>query len=153
MFDAGRTLVFLWALAHVLRARSWLAAIPLAVTGYLFALAVASGVALRDEGPMSPVMAIVLGLMGPSAMPRGHLPPLPLASAVIGVPAIVNVVLCAVLVATARRMIDRAQHLPQFSEATRGVGRAATAIILVAVFEGLAASLRLLPDLLDWGAG
>ena len=151
MFDAGRVLVLLWALACALRARSRLAVGMLAICAYMFGLSVASGITVREDGPLNPMMAVLLAVVGPSALPRGRLPAFPLASIALERPAIVNVVLCAALVIAARRLIGAAQHLPQFEAHTRSVGRAATALVLVAVFEGLAASLRLVPEFLEWG--
>jgi hypothetical protein len=151
MFDAGRTLAFAWALFCVLRVRAWLAVAALALAAYVFALAIASGFTVRADGPMSPVMAPLLAILGPTSLPRGALPPWPLAAVVVHAPVAGDLAMGVALLAVARRMIARAYHLPQFSERTHQISRAALAIVLVAVFEGLSAATRALPALLDWG--
>ena len=78
MFDAARALALVWALVRAAHARSWLSMALLVTVAYAFALSIASGITIREDGPMSPIMAILLAIIGPSALPRGRLPPLPL---------------------------------------------------------------------------
>jgi hypothetical protein len=153
VFDAGRILAFAWALALVLRARVWLGVVALASAAYLFGLSVASGFTVRADGPMSPLVAVLLALMGPSAIPRGALPSLPFADAVVHWPALVDIATGAALFLVARRLNARAERLPPFAETTQRLSRAALALVLVAVFQALSGSMRLIPVLLERGAG
>ena len=125
----------------------------LGIVAYLFALEVASGITIRAEGPQEPIVIMLLAIIGPTAMPRGHLPPLPLASFVVRWPALVNGAAAAALILPARRLISRIDDLPQFSPETRRLGQVALALFLVAVFEGLGAGTRVIPVMLDWGSG
>jgi hypothetical protein len=153
MFDVGRVLAIGWALLVACRARAWLEAVILGVVAYLFALEVVSGITIRAEGPQEPIVVMLLAIIGPTAMPRGHLPPLPLASFVVHWPALVNVVAAAALILPARRLISRIDDLPHFSPETGRLGRVALALFLVAVFEALSAGTRAIPVMLDWGSG
>ena len=136
MFDFGRVLAIGWALFVVCRARAWLEAVILGVVAYLFALEVASGITLRAEGPQEPIVVVLPAIIGPTAMPRGHLSPLPLGAFVVQWPALVNVAAAAALILPARRLISRIDDLPQFSPETRRLGQVALALFLVAVLEG-----------------
>jgi hypothetical protein len=152
MFDVARLLALGWALLVASRSRAWLELTVLAFASYLFALEVASGLTIRSEGPQEPLVAMLLALIGPTAMPRGHLPAaLPLALPVVRWPAVVNLAVATLLVVPARKLLARIDELPQFSPATRHLGRVALALILVAVFEGVSAGTRVLPALLDRG--
>jgi hypothetical protein len=151
MFDAGHVLVFAWAFVRVVRARLWGEAAVLAVAAYVFALTIASGFAIRANGPMAPMMGLLLIFMGPSTLPRGALPPLPFAALVVRWPAMLDAAICVALLFVARRVVARVERLPQFAESSHRISRAALAIVLVAVFAGLAASIRLLPDVLVAG--
>ena len=122
----------------------------LVVAAYVFALTIASGFAIRANGPMAPMMGLLLIFMGPSTLPRGALPPLlPLGTLVVRWPALADAASCVALLFLARRIVARVEHLPQFAESSHRISRAALAIVLVAVFAGLAASIRLLPELLE----
>lgn len=153
MFDAGRLLAFAWAFVHVLRARAWPGVAALALAAYAFGLGVTSGLTVRAEGPMPPILAVLLALIGPTSLPRGALPSVPLAALVLRAPAVADLALGGALLFVARRINARVDQLPQFSEATRQLSRAGLAIVLVAVLEGVAAAIRLLPEFLDWGTG
>ncbi len=152
MFDAGRILVFGWAFYRVARAREWGAAAVVTLAAYLFALSVASGLRVRADGPMSPLLAVVLGLVGPTAMPRGA-PAAPSRRVGRSVLRSRGVAPSAALLLVVRRMLARVRELPQFSPQTHRIARASLALVLLAVFEGLAAAVRALPTFLDWTVG
>jgi hypothetical protein len=149
----GRALSIVWSAWLVWRARAWLATVPLCLTAYLFALAVVSGFTIRSEGPQEPLMALVLALLGPSAIPRGRLPSVPLAFIVVNWPLAANALAAAALLLPIRRLITRIDGLPQFSPETHRLGRVVVSLSLLATFEGISAGTRALPLLLDWGAG
>ena len=86
MFDILRILGMVWTGYASIKARSGLSFIVLGLAAYVLGLEVASGITVRNEGPMVPVFALLLVFLGPSGMPRGHLPALPLASAIIRLP-------------------------------------------------------------------
>jgi hypothetical protein len=152
LFDVARLLALAWALTVAVRARTWLAVGALLVVAYAFALEVASGFTIRDEGPQEPIVAMLLALIGPSAMPRGHLPAwLPLAAPVVRWPALVNAFAAVMLLVPARRLAAQIARLPQFSPDTKRADRVAVALYLVAVFEGISAATRGLPLLLSGG--
>jgi hypothetical protein len=153
MFDAARILALVWALAVVVRARAWIEAAVLLVLAYFFTLAVASGFTVRSEGPLEPMIALILALIGPTAMPRGALPPLPGAWLVVTWPAAVDVALCVALVARERSLAARVDTLPESSLETARLDRLGRALVLVAALEGMSAGLHVLPHMLDWGAG
>jgi len=153
MFDVARALALLWALLLMARTRAWLELAVLFVVVYLFGLEIASGFTIRSEGPQEPTVALLLALIGPSAMPRGHLPSFPLAGLVVHWPALTNVLAGAALFVTARRAAPLIDALPQFSEETRRLQRIMLSVYLLAVFEGVSAGTRVLPVMLDWGAG
>jgi hypothetical protein len=153
MFDVARLIALVWAVVVVARARARVEGLALVVALYFFALAVASGVTIRNEGPLEPMIALLLALVGPTSMPRGRLPSLPGANLVVSWPAIVNAVACVSLVALARRLGARIDELPESSLETKRLDRLGRALVLVAAFEGIAAGTRLLPWMLDWGWG
>ncbi len=153
MFDLGRALAILWVVLVILRTRTWRAVPPLGLAAYLFALAVASGITIRNEGPQEPMMSLLLILIGPTAMPRGHLPALPLAAFVVRWPLLANVFSGALLAIPAWRLMARSNALPAASDEADRLGRAALALSIVVGFEGLSAGTRAVPYLLDWGAG
>ncbi|HEY2513736.1 MAG TPA: hypothetical protein VGI39_22870 [Polyangiaceae bacterium] len=146
MFDAGRLLALLWAIFRVARARAPLDGAVLAFAAYTFALEVWSGFTIRGQGAMDPILAVALALLGPTALPRGPLPALPLANLVLRLPAVVNVGEIAALFLVARRRRAHVETLSPFDPATQLQGRAALAVMLVAVFDGLSAVLRLIPE-------
>jgi hypothetical protein len=118
----------------------------LAIVVYVLGLEIASGFTVRREGPQQPMMALVLALVGPSAIPRGRLPGVPLAQAVVTRPGLVDMAAGAALVVAAKRLGDRARQIPAaFSDEVMRLDRLATAMVLLAVFEGIAVGVRLLP--------
>jgi hypothetical protein len=152
LFDVARAIAIVWALVVVFRARARVDAIVILAVAYLFALEVASGFTVRREGVQEPMMALVLALVGPSAIPRGALPGLLGASLVVRWPATVNVAACAVLIARDRILSARIDTLPAFSNETRNLDRVGRVLVLIAAFEGIGAGTRALPFVLDWGA-
>ncbi len=81
MLDIGRAVALGWALLVAVRARAGLAGLAVLAVTYLYALEVASGITVRDHGPFAPMVVMLLIFIGPSGMPRGPLPALPLAGA------------------------------------------------------------------------
>ncbi len=152
MFDLARAVAIAWTLVVVFRARAWIDLGVVLAVAYFFALEVTSGFTVRSEGAQEPMMALVLALIGPSAIPRGALPALPCASLVVQWPAMVNIVTCVVLLVRDRSLTARVEELPQSSDETRTLDRVMRALVLVAAFEGIAAGVRVLPHVLDWGA-
>jgi hypothetical protein len=148
MFDVGRAFAMLWGGLVVVRTRTWVAALPLGLTAYLFALGVASGITVRTEGAQEPMMAMLLVIVGPTSMPRGRLPRLPLASLATNWPLLANFVGVAVLVLAARRLAAREAALPAFSSQNARLGRVVLALWMVAGFEGLSAGTRAVMSLL-----
>ncbi len=153
MFDVARLLALAWALVAVIRGRAQLEAFSIVLVGYFFALAVVSGFTIRSEGPLDPMFALLLALIGPTSIPRGALPALPGARLVVAYPAFVNILACAALVALAWRLSARAYRLPAASLETNRLDRLARVLVLVAAFEGISAATRVLPYMLDWGWG
>jgi len=137
----------------VVRTRAWLEAVVLGVVAYFFALAVASGFTVRSDGPMQPMMALLLALIGPTSLPRGALPPLTGARLVVAWPAVVNIVASGALAARAWRLGARVYELPAASPETSRLARLGRALVLIAAFEGISAATRVLPYMLDWGWG
>lgn len=148
MFDVGRILVFAWALFRAGRGRVWGAAVAVAASAYFFAVAVASGFAVRNEGPMNPMYGLLLVFLGPASLPRGDVHALPLGSLVRAAPVAIDALSSAALLSVAGALTGRVRRLPEFSDATVRIAQAANALVLAAVFEGLAAAIRLLPELL-----
>ena len=146
MFDAGRLLALVWAIFRVARARARVDGAVLALAAYTFALEVWSGFTIRDEGAMDPILAVALGLLGPTALPRGPIPPLPLAGLVLHFPAALNVVEIVALLVVSQRRRAYVGTLSPFDPATLLQGRAALAVMLLAVFDGLSAVLRIIPE-------
>jgi hypothetical protein len=153
MFDVARVIALLWALVVVVRARAWIEGAALGVLTYAFALSVASGVTIRNEGALQPMIALMLALIGPTAMPRGPLPPLPGAWLVVTWPAAVSVALCLVLVVRERALAARVDQLPESSAETARLDRLGRVLVLLAALEGVSAGLHALPRVLDWGSG
>jgi hypothetical protein len=153
MFDLGRALAIGWLVLVIVRTRTWRAALPLALAAYLFALGIASGITIRSEGPQEPMMSLLLILIGPTAMPRGHLPALPLVTLAVRWPVVADVVAGAALIIPAWRFMVRSDALPATSEEGDKLGRIALALSIVAGFDGLSAGTRAVPYLLDWSAG
>jgi hypothetical protein len=149
VFDVARLLALAYALALAGRRRAWLELGVLGFAAYVLGLEIASGFTVRNEGPQEPMMALVLALIGPSAIPRGRLPAVPLALAVVARPALVDAVVAGALAVSAKRLGDRARRIPAaFSDEVMRLDRLATAMVLVAVFEGIAVGVRVLPDVL-----
>ena len=98
-------------------------------------------------------MSMLLILIGPTAMPRGHLPGLPLVWLVAHWPLVANLLAGAVVAIPARRFMQLSDGLPPASDEADRLGRVALALSIVAGFEGLSAGTRAIPYLLDWGAG
>jgi len=149
MLDCGRVVIFAWALFRVARAREWAGEAAVAIAAYLFALSVVSGFTIRATGSMNPLFGLSLVFLGPSSLPRGPLPPLPLADVVIAAPVATNAIVSLALLVLARRWNARIAGLPHFADATYCLARASLALVLVAVFEGFAAVLRVMPELLN----
>jgi hypothetical protein len=146
VFDLGRALALLWALSAAWRARGWREAILLAACSYVFALEVASGIAVRDEGPLMPVLSLVLVFLGPSGMPRGHLPAWPLGDVVRHWPATVNAAVGAVVGYVCWRRHARSRASNEYAADYRSSTRLELALLLIAVFEGVYAVARALPS-------
>lgn len=147
MFDIVRIIAMVWAGYASIKARSGLALMALGLAAYVLGLEVASGITVRNEGPMVPVFALLLVFLGPSGMPRGHLPALPLASAIVRLPTLVHGAaalgwfgLAGVIL---RRRATVAEHSSQYDETGRLLG----ATILLAVFETFYVFARVLPAL------
>jgi hypothetical protein len=149
MFDLARVAAVLWALAAIGRARAWSYVPILAALAYLLALEIASGVTVRDQGPLNPLISLVLVFVGPSGMPRGPLPPLPLAAAVVDSPLLVSIATALVLALFSWRAHRAASPLPEFSETVARADRVELAFVLLAVLEVMSVFSRLLPRLLD----
>jgi hypothetical protein len=151
MFDLLRALAVLWGTFVVVRARAWVALLPLVAAGWLFALAVASGIALRHEGPQELMTAILLAIIGPTAVPRGRLlPSIPLASFVTSWPLLANVLAALALISVARWFGRRLDRAPQASEEATRLEHTVLALWLVAGSEGLSAGTRAVLYALDW---
>jgi hypothetical protein len=150
MFDLLRALAMLWGTVVLMRARAWVAVLPLALAAWLLGLAVASGITVRNEGPLDAMMAIMLAIIGPSAIPRGHLPAaIPLASLVTSWPLLASLLAAAALVIAARWLGGRLDAMPQASEKGAQLERAVLALWLVAGSEGLSAGTRAVLYALD----
>jgi hypothetical protein len=150
MFDLLRALALLWSTVTVVRARAWVATVPLAFAAWLYALAVASGITIRREGPQEAMTAIMLAIIGPTTMPRGRLPPLPLASFVTGWPLLASLAGTTGLVVAARWFGGRLEATPAASDCGPQLERIVMALWLVAGTEGLSMGTRAVLYALDW---
>jgi len=126
--------------------------LPVALAGYLFGLAVASGINVRLEGPQEPITVLLLVIGGPTAIPRGRLPPLPLASLVVGSPLLVDLIPIITLLLVTWRLASRSRRLPAFSPENERISRVVLALWVVAGIEGLSLATRAVPRLFDRGA-
>jgi hypothetical protein len=153
MFDLARVLAVGWALYASYRARASLQLGALLLVTYVFGLELASGFTIRSEGPQEPIVAMLPALIGPTAMPRGHLPAWPLASLVVHWPTLVDLAAVPTLLYPVRSLRLRIDELPQFSLETQRLARVILALTLVAVFQAISAGTRAFPVLLDWGEG
>jgi hypothetical protein len=145
VLDVARAVGLVWAVAAAWRARGWREGLVLAAFAYVFALEVASGFTVRDEGPLMPLMAVILVFLGPSAMPRGHLPALPLAWAVVGWPTVLSAARAGLLALASSRTTARARALPEHADATPRVHGLAVALFFLAVLDVMSAVARALP--------
>ena len=148
MFDVARIIAIAWALVVVVRARAWVEAALILAVAYLFTLAVVSGFTIRNEGAEEPMMALLLVFIGPTAMPRGALPPLPGASLVRVWPAAIDVAALAALLARERSVAARVLALPESTAETARLDRLGRALVLVAVLEAISAWTRVMPHVL-----
>lgn len=149
MFDVGRAVILGWVLVRAWRARNAVSLMCVAVVAYLFALAVVSGITIRSEGPQEPFVALVLALVGPSAMPRGSLPDVPLAAFLVKHPAVVNVLAATGTGAVVQRLTGRLDSLPATSESAARLDRLRLSLVLLMTSEGICAATRLLPHVLE----
>jgi hypothetical protein len=149
VFDIARFVALGWSLVLAARARGLGRIACLVALIYVVALEWASGIAVRDEGPLEPAVSMLLIFLGPSALPRGHLAGWPLAPLVIRWPAVVDVVACGLLFGMSHLLSRRASRLPARDEAVIvQVGREATALTWCAVLQLLSVFLRELPAVL-----
>jgi hypothetical protein len=153
MFDVARALVILWAAFAVVRTRVWLASLPLALTAYLFAVAVVGGFTIRSEGALEPMWSMLLVIVGPSALPRGRIPPVPFGSLIASWPLCASLVAITALLVVARGIGVRESAAAASSPENERLGRIVLALWLVAGFEGLNVATRALPLFLDRGGG
>jgi len=152
VFDVGRALAMIWASLVILRARVWDAILPIALAAYLFALAVTSGINVRHEGPQEPMAVLLLVIGGPTAIPRGRPPGLPLASLVVGSPLLADLIVIGTLLLVTWRLASRSQGLPAFSPENERLHRVVLALLMVAGVEGLSLATRAVPRLFDSGS-
>ena len=145
MFDLGRAAALLWALYVVLRTRRPIETTIVLLACYVFALEIASGFAIRHQGAMEPIQGALLVLMGPSSLPRGRLPALPLADIVVRWPALAHAATAALLALPFATIFHRTGRLRPESDESRRLSRAAVALMLVATLECLAMASRILP--------
>lgn len=145
MLDVARAVGLVWAAFMAWRARGWREGLVLAAFAYVFALEVASGFTVRDEGPLMPLVALVIVFLGPSAMPRGHLPALPLAWAVVRWPATLSAARAGLLALASSRTTARARALPEHADGTPRVHRLAVALFFLVVLDVMSAVARVLP--------
>jgi hypothetical protein len=151
VLDVGRAAVFAWAFLVAYRARAWREAAWLALLAYVFLLELASGFTFQRQGTVVPAAVNLVVLLGPSGMPRGDLPPLPLASLVVQWPALTNGLAAIALAIRRRRLAARIsgmQTSPSENENAYRLGRVASALAILALFEGLCALTRQLPQML-----
>ena len=148
MFDLGRAVALAWALVAAFRARAWAEAALLGATTYAIVLEIFSGMTVQSLGPIHPMYAMLLVFMGPSAMPRGPLPPLPFASAVIHSPALVDGAMTLALAAASVRVVIRMYKLPDFSVEAARWRRLALPLVFVAVVQAIGVGSRFLPDII-----
>jgi hypothetical protein len=102
---------------------------PLVLAAWLFALAVVSGITIRDEGPQEPMTAIMLAIIGPTA--NGPRPPSvgsPLAFTVSW-PLLANLVAVAALLVAARWFSGWLDATPQASDHNEDVALALVGLI------------------------
>jgi len=92
-----------------------------------------------------PVFALLLIFLGPSGMPRGPLPAVPLAGAVQASPATVNAVVGALVGYFFWRRHRRSLESNEYAADFRSSTRLQLALLLIAVFEGIYAVARALP--------
>ena len=154
MFDLVRTVGLVWLLVVASRARSWTAVWGASAMAYILALEVASGITIRNQGPMVPVLSMVLVFIGPSAMPRGPLTPLPHAHSIVAWPSVVDGLACVALAILSWRISQRVSSLPVREEdRIRQTSRVALALMASAVCQGLLVAFRLLPALMGGEVG
>jgi hypothetical protein len=155
VFDIGRLCALVWALTAALRARRPIEVCALACVAYWLGLELTSGFTVRSDGPMMPMVALLLVILGPSAMPRGRLPSLPMAGLAVHRAAAVDGLACVLLLALAWSTSRRAGRLPELAPGRARILGVASSVTLLAVFEGIFALARLLPNLLgdDLGTG
>lgn len=151
MLDVARILALAWALVVVVRARAWVEAALIVAVAYFFALAVVSGFTIRSEGAEEPMVALLLVFIGPTAMPRGPLAPLPGASLVVAWPAAIEIGALVALLARERSVAARVLALPESSAETARLDRLGRALVLVAVLEAISAWTRVMPYVLGGG--
>ncbi len=154
MFDAARTIALVWVLIVAYRARMWGAVVAALAVAYFLALEVASGITVRDQGPMMPAVSLVLAFIGPSVLPRGPLPSVLFARAAVEWPATVDGITCLALAVVSWRASRRVTELPACEEhLIRRGSSVVLALMLSAVFQGLVFAMRLLPVLLGGQLG
>jgi hypothetical protein len=150
MLDVGLAVALVWAFAAALRVRAWREGGLVALLAYVLALEVCSGITVRGQGPLLLHYAMLLVFLGPSAMPRGPLPAVPLAATVIAWPLLVRVASCLAAAASARLVLGRANVLPGHSEALVRTQRLFRALLLLAVLHGMVVVELAWPVVLGW---
>jgi hypothetical protein len=145
VFDLGRLIALAWALFVTARARAVGPALAVVAVGYVVGLELWSGFTIRSQGPLEPAMSMLLVFLGPSALPRGPLPAWPLAHAAVAWPIATDAVVAALLVVPHRALARRSAPLRPESEEARRIDRAALAVVLLVVTQGLYAAARGLP--------
>jgi hypothetical protein len=148
MFDVGRIVALAWALRTALRSRAWLPVAVLALAGYVFALELWSGFTVREQGPLVPMLALLLVFLGPSAMPRGPLPAVPLAGLVVAWPGVARLLACAAFAAVAARVLAGARSMPAHSEQLARAHAVFRSLLLCAVIDAMSLVEHVLPVLL-----
>jgi hypothetical protein len=148
MLDLGRVAALVWTLFAIGRTRRWPEAGVLAFAAYLLGLEITAGITIRSQGAQEPILAILLVLLGPSGMPPGPIPELPLAW-LVRLPATAHALASAALAVPFVTLARRAARLmPESSEAA-ALDRAALAFLLAATLEGLEAGALSVPRLLS----
>jgi hypothetical protein len=145
VFDVVRAAALVWAIVAATRVRARWEWPLLALVGYVFALELVSGFTIRAEGPLVPMLALLLIFLGPSSMPRGALPAVPLAAAVVHWPVVVGAASAGALALASRLVTARARAQPEHSDLYPRTHALALALTLLAALDGILVVARVLP--------
>jgi hypothetical protein len=145
VFDVVRAAALVWAIVAATRVRARWEWALLALVGYVFALELVSGFTIRGQGPLVPMLALLLAFLGPSSMPRGALPAIPLAGAVVHWPALVGAASASALALASSIVTRRARACPEHSDLHPRTHALALALTLLAALDAILVVARLLP--------